>query len=121
MARYTEIVAVDKSFPAAWTGAVTLLSAHPWRVVSVRDTTLFVRERLSLESMLSRNPCRFAVFIRPVESGGSELHIFGSTFGFGPIASGRIRKVTATLKEQMLAAIARAEPPPELLSESESA
>jgi hypothetical protein len=107
VARYTEIIAVDKPFPDAWRAVHAVLVAHNWNIVNVRDNTFFVRERLSLETMLWRNPCRFALHVRGQGEERSELHILGSTLGFGPLPKGRLRKVTAALKEQITGALAR--------------
>ena len=68
---------------------------------------------MSFETMLWRNPCRFAVHVRREDDTHCTLYLVGSTLGFGPLPKGRLRKVTAVLKTQLLGTIAQIpdEPP----------
>lgn len=113
MARYTENLAVDKPFVDAWRAVHVSLTVHNWNIVTVRDNTFFLKERMSFETMLWRNPCRFAVHVRREDDTHCTLYLVGSTLGFGPLPKGRLRKVTAVLKTQLLGTIAQIpdEPP----------
>jgi len=107
VARYTENVAVDKPFADAWRGVHGALVAYNWSIVTVRDNTFFVRERLSLTNMLWRNPCRFAVHVRREDDTRTLIYLIGSTLGFGPLPKGRVRRATEILKGQLLGALAQ--------------
>jgi hypothetical protein len=106
LARYTENISVDKPFADAWRAVHAGLLAHNWNIVNVRDNTFFLRERMSFETMLWRNPCRFAVHLAGDGETRTLIHLFGSTLGFGPLPKGRIRRIAEVLKGQLLAAIA---------------
>lgn len=110
MARYTESLAVDKPFADTWRGVHGALVAYNWNIVTVRDNTFFLRERMSLTTMLWRNSCRFAVHVSQDGDDRSVVHLIGSTLGFGPLPKGRVRKVATILKGQLLANLNR---PPE--------
>lgn len=112
MAKYTESIAVDKPFADTWRAIHAALVAHQWRLVNVRDNTFYIRERLSFETMLWRNPCRFAIHVAGDGETRSVVHVFGATLGFGPLPKNRLRRVVDLLKGQMLGAIARIEPTP---------
>jgi hypothetical protein len=107
VARYTENIAVDKPFAEAWRRVQASLTAHDWNIVAVRDNTFFLKERMSFETLLWRNPCRFAVHLRPEEDNRTHIHLMGSTLGFGPLPKGRVRRVAEVLKGQLLASLAR--------------
>ena len=107
MAKYTENLAVDKPFADAWRAVHGALLSHNWNIVNVRDNTFFIKERLTFETMLWRNPCRFAVHVRREDDQRSMIYLIGSTLGFGPLPKGRVRRVAETLKGQLLANIAR--------------
>lgn len=107
MARYTENIAVDKPFADAWRAVHAALLAHNWNIVNVRDNTFFLRERMSFETMLWRNPCRFGVHLAGDGENRTVIHLMGSTLGFGPLPKGRIRRVAAILKGQLLGALVR--------------
>jgi hypothetical protein len=113
VARYTETVAIDKPFVDTWRAVHAALTIHNWNIVTVRDNTFFLKERMSFETMLWRNPCRFAVHVRREDDTHCTLYLVGSTLGFGPLPKGRLRKVTAVLKTQLLGTIAQIpdEPP----------
>jgi hypothetical protein len=106
VARYTENLIVDKPFELAWQRVRGALMAYNWNIVTVRDNTFFLKERMSFETMLWRNPCRFAVHLRPEDENRTLLHLMGSTLGFGPLPKGRVRRVTEILKNQLLASLA---------------
>jgi hypothetical protein len=110
LARYTEIIAVDKPFADAWRAVHGALLAHNWNIVNVRENTFFIRERFSFETMLWRNPCRFAVHLAGDGEERTNIHLIGSTMGFGPLPKGRIRRVAENVKKQLLAAIAAYQP-----------
>ena len=110
MARYTEIIAVDKPFADAWRAVHGALLVHNWNIVNVRENTFFIRERFSFETMLWRNPCRFAVHLASDGEERTNIHLIGSTMGFGPLPKGRIRRVAENVKKQLLAAIAAYQP-----------
>ncbi len=110
MARYTETIAVDKPFADTWRAVHAALLAHNWNIVNVRDNTFFLRERMSFDTMLWRNPCRFAVHVAGDGETRSVLHLFGSTLGFGPWPKSRVRRVAEGLKSQLLGAIAHIPP-----------
>lgn len=112
LARYTEILAVDKSFADAWRAVHAALVAHNWNIVNVRDNTFFVRERMSFETMLWRNSCRFAIHVAGDGETRANIHLIGSTLGFGPIPKGRIRRIAEVVKGQILGMVARIEPEP---------
>jgi len=112
LARYTEIVAVDKPFADAWRAVHAALLAHNWNIVNVRDNTFFVRERMSFETMLWRNACRFAIHVAGDGETRANIHLIGSTLGFGPLPKGRIRRIAETVKGQILGMVARMEPDP---------
>ena len=113
MAKYTENLAVDKPFVDTWRAVHVALTIHNWNIVTVRDNTFFLKERMSLETMLWRNPCRFAVHVRREDDTHCTVYLVGSTLGFGPLPKGRLRKVAAVLKTQLLGTIAQIpdEPP----------
>ena len=106
LARYTEIISVDKPFADAWRAVHAGLLAHNWNIVNVRDNTFYLRERMSFETMLWRNPCRFGIHLAGDGETRTSIHIFGSTLGFGPLPKGRIRRIAEVLKSQLLAAVA---------------
>ena len=106
MARYTENITVDKPFADAWRGVHAVLLAHNWNIVNVRDNTFFLRERLTFETMLWRNPCRFAVHLAGADDNRTVIHLIGSTLGFGPLPKNRVRRVAEVLKSQLLGALA---------------
>lgn len=110
VARYTENIPIDKSFVDTWRAVHLALMAYNWNIVTVRDNTFFLKERMSLTTMLWRNPCRFAVHVRREDDTHCTLFLIGSTLGFGPLPKGRIRQVSSVLKSQLLAAIAQIEP-----------
>ena len=112
MARYTENVIVDKPFADVWRAVHMALTLHRWNIVNVRDNTFFLKERLSFETMLWRNPCRFAVHVAGDGETRAKIHLIGSTLGFGPLPKGRIRRVAESLKGGVLGMIARIEPSP---------
>ncbi len=112
MARYTETIAVDKPFADTWRAVHAALVAHNWNVAGVRDNTFFIRERLSFETMLWRNSCRFAVHIAGDGDTRCNIHLVGSTLGFGPLPKGRIRRIAGVLKGQLLGVVARIEEAP---------
>jgi len=112
LARYTENLAVDKPFADTWRAVHAALVAHNWNIVNVRDNTFYLRERLTFETMLWRNPCRFAVHVAGDGETRSVIHLFGSTLGFGPLPKGRIRRVAEVLKSQLLGVIAQIQPAP---------
>jgi hypothetical protein len=112
LARYTEIVAVDKPFADTWRAVHAALVAHNWNIVNVRDNTFFVRERMSFETMLWRNSCRFAIHVAGDGETRANIHLIGSTLGFGPIPKGRIRRIAEAVKGQILGMVARIEPDP---------
>ena len=107
MAKYTENVAVDKPFADAWRGVHGALVAYNWNIVTVRDNTFFIRERLSITTMIWRNPCRFAVHLRREDDDHTLMFLVGSTLGFGPLPKGRVRRATEVLKGQLLGALAQ--------------
>lgn len=109
MARYTENLTVDKSFEDAWRYVQGALVAHNWRIVNIQDNTFFLRERMSFETMLWRNPCRFAVHLAGESEGRTVIHLLGSTLGFGPLPKGRVRRVAEGLRGQLLAALAQSD------------
>jgi hypothetical protein len=112
LARYTEILAVDKPFADSWRAVHAALIQMNWRIVNVRDNTFFVRERLSFETMLWRNPCRFAVHVAGDGDTRSKIHLIGATLGFGPLAKGRVRRVGEGVKTHLLGVLSRLEPAP---------
>ena len=112
MARYTEIIDVDKPFADTWRAVHAALVAQNWNIVNVRQNTFFIRERFSFETMLWRNPCRFAVHVAGDGETRSKIHMIGSTLGFGPLPKGRVRRVAENLKGGLLGMIARIEPSP---------
>jgi hypothetical protein len=112
LARYTETIAVDKPFADTWRAIHAALVAHNWNIVNVRDNTFYVRERLSFETMLWRNACRFAIHVAGDGETRANVHLFGATLGFGPLPKGRLRRVVEILKGQLLGMIARIEPTP---------
>ena len=112
MARYTENLAVDKPFADAWRGVHAALLAQNWRIVNVRDNTFYLRERISFETMLWRNPCRFAIHVAAISETRCVLHLMGSTLGFGPLPKNRVRRVAEALKSQILGILAQIEPTP---------
>ncbi|MCW5772075.1 MAG: hypothetical protein KIT16_10605 [Rhodospirillaceae bacterium] len=111
MAKYTESLTVDKPFEDTWQRVQGALMMYNWNIVAVRDYTFFLRERMSLETMLWRNPCRFAIQLVRADDARTYVNLIGSTLGFGPLPKGRVRRVAETLKSQLLAALA--DPPPE--------
>ena len=119
MARYTEILDVDKPFADTWRAAHAALVSANWNIVNVRNNTFFVRERFSFETMLWRNPCRFAIHVAGNGETRSKIHLIGSTLGFGPLPKGRIRRVAEGLKNALLGMIARIEPTPPIADRSE--
>jgi hypothetical protein len=112
LARYTESIAIDKPFADTWRAVHAALLAHNWNIVNVRDNTFFIRERMSFETMLWRNPCRFAIHVAGDGETRSAIHFIGSTLGFGPLPKGRIRRIAEVLKGQMLGVIAQIQPAP---------
>jgi hypothetical protein len=112
VARYTENIAVDKPFADTWRAVHAALLAHNWNIVNVRDNTFFVRERMSFETMLWRNPCRFALHIAGDGEDRAVVYLLGSTLGFGPLPKGRIRRIAEVLKSQLRGAFAQIEPTP---------
>ena len=112
MARYTENLAVDKPFAETWRAVHMALVAQQWRIVSMRDNTFYVRERISFTNMLWRNPCRFAVYVSQSGETRSLVHLIGATLGFGPLPKNRLRHVAAALKGQILHFVAQIQPAP---------
>ena len=112
LARYTENLAVDKPFADTWRAVHAALVAHNWNIVNVRDNTFYIRERMSFETMLWRNPCRFAIHVAGNGETRSVVYLIGSTLGFGPLPKSRIRRIAEVLKGQILGMIARIEPTP---------
>jgi hypothetical protein len=112
LARYTETIAVDKPFADTWRAIHAALVAHNWNLVNVRDNTFYIRERLSFETMLWRNACRFAIHVAGDGETRSNVHLFGSTLGFGPLPKNRLRRVVEILKGQLQGMIAKIEPSP---------
>jgi hypothetical protein len=112
LARYTESLAIDKPFADTWRAVHAALLAHNWNIVNVRDNTFYIRERMSFETMLWRNPCRFAIHVAGDGETRSAIHFIGSTLGFGPLPKGRIRRIAEVLKGQMLGVIAQIQPAP---------
>lgn len=110
VARYTENIPIDKPFVDTWRAVHLALMAYNWNIVTVRDNTFFLKERMSITTMLWRNPCRFAVHVRREDDTHCTLFLVGSTLGFGPLPKGRIRQISAVLKSQLLAGIAQIEP-----------
>jgi hypothetical protein len=106
VARYTESITVDKPFEEAWQRVQVALMTNAWNIAAVRDNTFFIRERLSFEAMLWRNPCRFAVNLGRKDDASTIITVFGSTLGFGPFPKGRLRQVADVLKGQLAAAMA---------------
>jgi len=105
VARYTENVIVDKPFVDVWRAVHMALTIHRWNIVNVRDNTFFLKERMSFETMLWRNPCRFGVHVRREDDTRTLIMFIGSTLGFGPLPKRRLRQVTAGLKAQILGVI----------------
>ena len=112
LARYTEIIAVDKPFADAWRAVHAALVAHKWNIVNVRDNTFFVRERMSFETMLWRNSCRFAIHVAGDGETRANIHLIGSTLGFGPIPKGRVRRIAEVVKGQILGMVAQIQTDP---------
>lgn len=112
MARYTENIVVAKPFEPVWLAVYAALRGYNWNVVTVRDNTYYIKERLSLETMIWRNPCRFAIHVAREDDANTRLFFMGSTLGFGPLPKGRIRRIMATLRAQVDAAVAQAEVEP---------
>jgi hypothetical protein len=114
VARYTENLAIDKPFVDTWRAVHAALTIHNWNIVAVRDNTFFLRERMSLTTMLWRNACRFAVHVRREDDTHCTMVLVGSTLGFGPLPKRRLRQVSDGLKAQLLGVIAQIpEEPPE--------
>ena len=107
MAKYTENFIADRPFADVWRAVHVALTVHNWNIVNVRDNTFFLKERLSFETMLWRNPCRFAVHVRREDDSRSQVFLIGSTLGFGPLPNGRLRRVSEVLKSQLLGTIAQ--------------
>ena len=107
MAKFTENFIAEKPFADIWRAVHVALTFYNWNIVNVRDNTFFLKERLSFETMLWRNPCRFAVHVRREDDSRTQVFLIGSTLGFGPLPKGRLRRVSDILKNQLLGTIAQ--------------
>lgn len=105
MARHTESFPVAGPVAKVANACRAALPGHGWKILNDAGWAFFLKEQLDMVGLLLSYPVKFAVLLREGDDDSqSTVELKGTTFGFGPIPKGKLRKKALELRALIEAA-----------------